>query len=76
MAARVSDGQAVDSHAAPEPEALVPLSVPEVRRLLWIVLRPRTPTPWFALAWSVWRRMHQAVARQYHYRRHLALVPP
>lgn len=52
------------------------MSVPEVRRLLWVALRPRLPTPWFALGWSLWRRAHQAVARQYHYRCRLALVPP
>jgi len=66
----------VGSHAALEPGGLVPLSVPEVRRLLWVVLRPRVPTPWFALAWSVWRRLHQAGAMRCHYRRRLALIPP
>jgi hypothetical protein len=51
---------------------LIPLTVPEVRRLLWrLVWRAALP-PAFVLAWSVWRRRHQAQARRSHYRRHLA----
>ncbi len=52
--------------------ALIPLTVPEVRRLLWRLLWPRALPPPFVLAWSVWRRHHQAIARRCHYRRRLA----
>jgi hypothetical protein len=54
---------------------LVPLSVPEVRRLLlWLVwgrLRPAERV----LAWSEWRRAHQAKARACHYKKRQARGP-
>lgn len=41
------------------------LTVPEVRRLLLALAEP--PARWrFRLAWSHWRRQHQAVARRCH----------
>ncbi len=48
---------------------LLPLTVPEIRRLLasWIGLPPPEPTT--AIAWSIWRRRHQQRARQCHWRR-------
>lgn len=51
---------------------LIPLTVPEVRRLLWRLLWPLALAPPLVLAWSVWRRRHQATARRCHYRRRLA----
>jgi hypothetical protein len=48
----------------------MPLSVPEVRRLLWWLVwgrRARRAEP--ILSWSRWRRRHQAIARASHYRR-------
>jgi hypothetical protein len=48
---------------------LVPLTVPEVHRLL-VALIWTTPTdPGLVLAWSRWRRRHQARARRAHYQR-------
>jgi hypothetical protein len=44
--------------------------VAEVRRLLWACLPPRL----FVLAWSYWRRHHQAVAQHHHYQRRLNLM--
>jgi len=52
--------------------ALIPLTVPEVRRLLWHLVWRRLPPPGEVLAWSRWRRRHQALARRCHYRRRLA----
>lgn len=52
--------------------ALIPLTVPEVRRLLWRLLWPLALAPPLVLAWSRWRRWHQASARRCHYRRRLA----
>jgi hypothetical protein len=47
---------------------LIPLTVTEIRRLLaklvTIITRPAS----FNLAWSRWRRLHQARARASHYR--------
>ena len=46
---------------------LVALSVAELRRLLaCLVWRPPVD-PAFTLAWSIWRRRHQATARRTHY---------
>jgi hypothetical protein len=44
--------------------------VPEVRRLLWGVVWRAFPSIEHVLAWSTWRRHHQAVAKRCHYRRH------
>src|SRR3954454_2748185 len=38
---------------------LLPLTVPEVRRLIWRLVWARPPDPVRALAWSDWRRRHQ-----------------
>ncbi len=54
--------------------ALVCLSVQEVRRLLWTMLRPPLPSPPFVWAWSHWRRLHQAITKFYHYERHALLL--
>jgi hypothetical protein len=46
---------------------LIPLTLPEVRRLLVRLVWPLTTTPEHWLGWSNWRRKHQADARRYHY---------
>jgi len=52
--------------------ASIPLTVPAVRRLLWrLVWRTLSP-PAVVLAWSVWRRRHQAQAKRGHSQRRLA----
>ncbi len=48
---------------------LIPLTVPEVRRLLWWLIFEAVPCPEHLLAWSHWRRRHQATAKRCHYRR-------
>jgi hypothetical protein len=51
---------------------LIPLTVPEVRRLVYrLVVRILAP-PEAVLHWSRWRRLHQARARRSHYRRRFA----
>jgi SRSO17 transposase len=52
-------------------EYLVPLSIPELRRLIGR-LGARPPRPELILAWSFWRRAHQAVAQAFHWGRRLA----
>ena len=44
---------------------LVPLTEPEVRRLLLAIVLPRLQSSEEALLWSHWRRHHQAVARHF-----------
>ncbi len=49
--------------------ALIPLTIPEVRRLVYrLVVRILAP-PEAVLHWSRWRRRHQARAMRSHYRR-------
>jgi hypothetical protein len=48
---------------------LVPLTVPEVRRLLVALEWTMPVQPGLVLAWSRWRRRHQARARRAHYQR-------
>src|SRR4051794_25408216 len=58
-------------------QLLVPLSVPEVRRLITRLAPGHgPPAPAFVLAWSFWRRAHQAVAQACHWGRRLTLVQP
>jgi transposase len=42
------------------------LTVPEVRRLLLLMAEPQSSARDHHLRWSLWRRRHQAVARQGH----------
>ena len=48
---------------------LLPLTVPEVRRLLWHLVWARPPDREAACAWSRWRRRHQQRARGSHWKR-------
>jgi hypothetical protein len=54
---------------------LIPLSVPEVRRLLLGLVWATLPEAEQVLAWSKWRRAHQHRARVAHYRRRKARPP-
>lgn len=49
-------------------DSLIPLTLPEVRRLLVRLVWPLATTPTHWQAWSIWRRRHQAVARMCHYK--------
>jgi hypothetical protein len=49
--------------------ALIPLTVPEVRKLLWQWLWRQPPKIRHIVGLSFWRRQHQAVAKACHYRR-------
>jgi SRSO17 transposase len=48
---------------------LLPLTLAEVRHLLWQTTWPQAPPLWFILAWSLWRRRHQARASRSHTKR-------
>jgi len=47
----------------------VRLSVAEIRRLVWGLVWAWRPAAGFVLAWSRWRRQHQARAKRSHYQR-------
>src|SRR5436305_14548811 len=51
---------------------MVPLSIPEIRRLFFSLLEPPALSRFFRLGWSFFRRTHQAIARRCHYKRRLA----
>jgi hypothetical protein len=48
---------------------LLPLTVSEIRRLLAALVWRLADDPSVVLAWSGWRRRHQARARRCHWRR-------
>lgn len=49
----------------------IDLTIPEIRHLIGTLFRQPTAPPNRLLAWSTWRRLHQAQARRCHYRRRL-----
>ena len=53
------------------PEDLLPLTLPEVRRLLCSLYLAKLPEERTVLSWSCWRRRHQLRAKRCHYRRRL-----
>ncbi len=52
--------------APPADPGMIPLTVPEIRRLLAALQRP--PPPGHAVGWLNWRRRHQARSRWFHQR--------
>jgi hypothetical protein len=57
-----------------QPWPRLPVSVPELRRLLWRLVLAVPHTARHLLAWSQWRQHHQRVAQDDHYKRREALV--
>ena len=55
-------------------KSLIPMTAPEVRRLLVRLIWTANPSAEFVLSWSAWRRRHQATARRRHYQRRLSLL--
>jgi SRSO17 transposase len=60
---------AAERQRTPAPVGLIELTVAEFRRLFDALLLAAHSTLDSLLAWSAWRRRHQAVAREHHYRR-------
>jgi hypothetical protein len=54
--------------------AVMPLTVPEIRKRLWQLVWRIPPPLAFIIAWSLWRRRDQAVAMIWHYRRRTTLT--
>jgi hypothetical protein len=74
-----ADGHPGAGNAADEGQKkgsrLIPLTVPEVRKLLLRMVWDRLTLPERTLAWSEWRRAHQHRARVCHYRKRRAWPP-
>ncbi len=47
---------------------MVPLSIPEIRKLFYYIVSSKPLSTLYRIAWFLWRRTHQAWARFYHYR--------
>lgn len=67
----VSDASTTDDRLVP----VVPLSVPEVRRILAFHWHPDPVSPEFFWHWSIWRRYKQALAMRSHYQKRGAGPP-
>ncbi len=60
------------ARSAPPPEpGMIPLTIPEIRRLL-AALTTRPPPRWHVIHWDTWTRRHQARSRWFHKRARLA----
>jgi hypothetical protein len=59
---------AIERGRSPAPDGLIELTVNEFRRLFDAALLSQRPSFTRLLAWSTWRRRHQARARDSHYR--------
>ncbi len=69
--------EAIDSAQTPiysDLPVMVPLSVAEMRRLFFHLVGKPSRSFVYHLAWSCWRRAHQALARIYHYKRRSAIA--
>ncbi len=61
---------AIEREHTATPTGLIELTVNEFRRLFDALLLAAKPSLDSLLAWSTWRRRHQARARDCHYRHH------
>ena len=68
----LSEPERVQTQAGVGLPVMVPLSIPEIRRLFFYLLEKPPLARLFHLGWSFFRRTHQAVARRCHYKRRLA----
>ncbi|MEU3319219.1 IS701 family transposase [Streptomyces sp. NPDC006785] len=66
VAADAAPKQPTGPHHSSDP---IPLTVPEIRRLLATAFPTHVATAAELLHWSTWRRRHQAAARRSHYQR-------
>jgi hypothetical protein len=53
----------------PVPAGMIPFTLNEIRRLFDALTTAPPTTAEHVLNWSTWRRKHQAIARECHYRR-------
>jgi hypothetical protein len=54
---------------------MVPLSIPEIKKLFYYIVSFKPLSTFYRMAWSVWRRTHQALAHFYHSRRRIRDAP-
>jgi hypothetical protein len=54
---------------------MIPITVPEIQKLFYYLVSSKPLSTLYRLAWSAWRRIHQAWARFYHFRSHIFASP-
>ena len=54
---------------------MIPFSIPEIQKLFYYMVSSKTFSTLYRIAWSVWRRTHQALACFYHSRRRIRDAP-
>jgi SRSO17 transposase len=72
--AEPAQGQQEQLQASLDLPVMVPLTLPEVRRLFSYLVGVTRFSFSYRFAWSRWRRTHQAIARLYHYKRRMAIL--
>src|SRR5438874_7515905 len=71
----LSELECVQTPAGAGLPVMVPLSIPEIRRLFFYLVGSSPLSTRFRLAWSFFRRTHQAIARRCHSKRRLTCAP-
>ncbi len=61
----------VECSVASDARALLPLTIPEIRHLLGLLIWPAPGSVQLVLAWSWWRRCHRSCASYFHTKRRL-----
>ena len=54
---------------------MIPFSIPEMQKLFYYIVSSKPLSTLYRIAWSLWRRTHQALARFYHARRRIRDAP-
>jgi hypothetical protein len=57
-----------------EPGIVLPMSVPEIRHVMGRLCFGAPTNPLHYWFWSLWRRVHQAIAKRCHYKRRLEMT--
>lgn len=54
---------------------MIPLSIPEIKKLFYYIVSFKPLSTFYRVAWSVWRRTHQAFAQFYHSQQRIRDAP-
>jgi SRSO17 transposase len=54
---------------------MIPLSIPEIKKLFYYIVSFKPLSTFYRVAWSVWRRTHQALAQFYHSQQRIRDAP-
>ena len=76
VAASAKPARSADPNRPARSSDPIDLTIPEIRHLVGALQKRPAASVNSLLAWSMWRRSHQAQARRCHYRRRLAAFSP